>query len=220
MAHDDFEMAIERQLQGALDATETATLRQHVDGCASCRGYEAAARDQNERMETMFRQTTATVDLNRIAARVQTTMRAHRRMLWLLPSYIVLVAFGPLVTSVLRGDHGHLALRAAFPVLMAIGGFFVMRRASRHALSVAEWQLATKGGLTFYRELLDRQIKANRVLRWTPLIVVPFVALQLYQRSSDQYVLLGSVVAASLLLSYVAQFVRLPRALRERAELG
>ena len=221
MAHEDFETAIERQLQGALDATETATLRQHLDGCASCRDYEAAARNQNERMENMFRQTTTTttMDVKAIGERAQAMLRAQRRGLWLVPLAAVFVPT-VLTASEMVTNPAHWPLRLLSLALFATFGAVVLVYAQRVELRKSEWRLATQGGLQFYRDRLDQQIRVQRTARWAPILMPLFILTAWQQQTLDAKIMCTLTAVLLPVLALHSYFVRLPRLLRERAELG
>lgn len=51
--HTDFEIAIERELHGALDRTEAAQLAEHLLGCASCRAYQNSAVEMETNMQAI-----------------------------------------------------------------------------------------------------------------------------------------------------------------------
>jgi multisubunit Na+/H+ antiporter MnhB subunit len=51
--HTDFEIAIERELHGALPAPEAAQLAEHLLGCATCRAYQRTALEMETNMEAI-----------------------------------------------------------------------------------------------------------------------------------------------------------------------
>ena len=55
MAHDDFEIAIEQRLRGALDSAGTAALEEHLLGCPAFRDYETRARAEQKAYEEVLR---------------------------------------------------------------------------------------------------------------------------------------------------------------------
>ena len=217
MAHEDFEVAIERRLQGALDATEAETLRQHLEGCASCRDYEAAARELNSRMESMFLQTNATATLDRIGSKVQELMRQQRRSVWLVPLVLALFNLLPFAFS-LTGNPSRLGLRLGVQLVIAVGMYALLRFFMGGELRRREAELAAKGGLAFYRDTLDRQLRVARVVRWLPLLLPLFVAHAYSARTAEAYTQVGLMLLL-LPLAIWRQWRLTQRALRERAEL-
>src|SRR4051794_39660006 len=89
-----FEVAIEMEAHGALDASAAAELSSHLAGCEACRRYQALLRQTEKTMEAHAQ----TLDLNAIDARIGRLHRNLKLRTW-LPIPIILLFAAAIVAA-------------------------------------------------------------------------------------------------------------------------
>jgi anti-sigma factor RsiW len=211
---DDFEVAIEQRLHGALDPDAAARLAQHLSSCEGCRAFEAQSRELEGAMRTHAADAIRDVDwsvLGRNVERWKTQMLAG---VWKgLAAVIVAV---PLVGLVF--GRGHIATGLVAGLAVVGWGRIAARRSIAEVRAVEH---APGPLLVLLRSQLDRLIKIEK----QNALVLPFFTL-----SPVGGLLAGELTpwriagVAMLVLLFVALALRsrlvvLPRLLRERAEL-
>jgi len=82
--HPDFEIAIERELHGALDAAEAMQLAEHLVGCASCRAYQKTALETETDMEAIGNLFSQGVVWGRLKATLDERLASERTKFWWL----------------------------------------------------------------------------------------------------------------------------------------
>jgi hypothetical protein len=221
MAHDDFEIAIEQRLHGALEGSATEALDRHLAACELCRDYESRAQAEEKGLKTMFMQLTNAMDWNSVEARTKQALARAQRTRYLWPT--VAIAFLAVQALIKQWTHPvSLAGRFSVFALFALPVAVVLWMLGRDHGRAQEANLAHSGALAFYRETLDRSIRQAEQSRWLlPLIAVAIAVLcSVLPRDPETTVL--ATVAAPLALGRALwiHFVRLPRLRRERGELG
>src|SRR4051812_40102812 len=96
MSHEDFEVAIEKRLHGALTPEEAEPLAQHLAGCEACRRFEALTQTTEATMSTMTTQLDQTLPWEAIRRRVMAARRSslNRGVLYALLATALMVAVG------------------------------------------------------------------------------------------------------------------------------
>jgi O-antigen/teichoic acid export membrane protein len=76
---EEFQIAIERQSHGGLEASSTSQLEEHLRACSDCQQYKALARFTEETMQLAADKLSERVDWNRILERLRATDRKYLR---------------------------------------------------------------------------------------------------------------------------------------------
>jgi predicted anti-sigma-YlaC factor YlaD len=216
---EEFEIAIERRLHGALGDPERAQLEEHLAHCERCRAYEVAAREAEARMGAQARQALSEVDWGRVERGIRGGVYASVRMLAgavLASAYLAGMVWLS-TPAELRPERLARTLPAMglVVVLLALVGGYSARRLS--ALADRDEMLET------YRHIVAANLGWARRMQWATAAIVAFLLYKaLTGRAStfDPAVYYGGLalpLAASWL--YLRR-VKLPRAEREARDLG
>ncbi len=96
-SHTDFEIAIERELHGALAPRQADELGAHLAGCGECRAYQRAAMEMEANMEAVGTLYSKEVEWGKLRGRVVDQQENLRMSTSVLLAYIAVVAlFGAL----------------------------------------------------------------------------------------------------------------------------
>jgi anti-sigma factor RsiW len=215
---DEFEVQLEKALHGALREDERVELQAHLAGCPSCRAFQTVVRTTEEHMAAAALTQAATVNWEGIAARV----RQEQRLLKAYP-LLMLASFaiqGPFLIWAMRWplNAGPIAVFVAAGVLLSAAVHFGVRnniRKNAEALEHKDWLVAHR------RKTLDQTIKSAKTMRWLmPLVGIPVAACAVLIPHTQGRVIWVAVVSIPAIV-VTALFIRyVPRAERERAELG
>lgn len=201
---DDFEMAIDLRLHGALEAAAAKRLDAHLATCAGCRRYERIATI----VQTQLREArgASVAGMGRGAVGFRTRMLAHQS-----PDEIALVAVGVMVLLPLLGIHGPLAVVLVVVPAIALQMLLARRRLRGLGEADAPGDLAA-----FYARELERRIRERRRGRFvTPAVVVLFwVAMHRWFPLST----LSEFLFAGILAIALVRAARLERRAIERLE--
>jgi hypothetical protein len=226
--HDDFEVQVEMRLHGALDAAGSAALDAHLASCASCRRFEALAKETETTMRTQAAETIGQVDWARVLAGVREVRAYHASA---LARMATLWAAFTLALALVAWPHSarQLAWEAAVAAALAVAcsevgpltAWLRLRRARQAERTPAEM-------LAFLRSDLDRRIREIRAARalYTALAVAVnglFIWIGLSRDVAAGDWLSVALVAGSLAsfpAAYYWLFRRVGPLERERAELG
>jgi hypothetical protein len=223
MGCDDFQMAIERELHGALPETERAPLRDHLSSCEACRAYQAAARGTEGAMAENASEALREVDWSRVERGIRQGMLASVR------AVVMAVLFGTLMFAVIwfasapafRADR-MLRVGAALAVTLALVAL---------TMGYAAWRMARleRGAemLEAWRRGIRVRVRALRVMPWVNGLIAALCLWRAVEAARAQgqpetvhrplvYAVLGTVLLAAALY---ARLVKLPRARRELEEL-
>lgn len=211
---DDFEVAIEQRLHGALDPDPAGRLAQHLSSCDACRAFEAAARELEQAMRTQAADAIRDVDWSELGRNVERWRKQMLAGVWKGLAAVIVAA--PLVGLVF--GHRHIATGLIAGLAVVVWGRIVARRS---IAEVREVDHAPGPLLVLLRSQLDKLIKIEK----QNALVLPFFTLipvgGLLAGQLTPWRIAGT---AMLMLLFVAlalrsRFVVLPRLLRERAEL-
>jgi hypothetical protein len=220
MAHDDFEIAIEQRLRGALDSAGTAALEEHLLGCPACRDYETRARAEQKGLQVMFANETMSVDWKLIDERVQRLRARIRRARYVEP--VMFALFLVLMAVVKQWAHPEpLGIRVIpFATLIPLGAF-IFALLARKNVRAQEAREAQLGAIGFYRETIARSVRVTRRGTWlAPLMVLAAFFLNRVVPDREIHLMTMLMLPYFLILAAYLRWVKLPRLLREQAELG
>lgn len=211
---DEFEMAVEMRLHGALEADRVSELEAHLGSCASCRAFETLARQTETVMATEAAIRMETVDWDAMRARITSFAQAQFTQSIKRGAVLILL----LTPCSLLLTHGE-GLRGM--VWVGVGNGLAMLA----AWSVAKWRLRRvvdneghRGELLYQaRRDLERRVTATKVALLMPLVVVYTLLLPAMDLPRDALRIAGAVGFLMLVIGIVAHtfFVRRPRLLRE-----
>lgn len=221
MTCDDFQIAVERRLHGDLGEAEEALLERHLSSCEACGAYAARAREVEASMAKSASEALANVDWNRAERGIREGMAAATR--GVVASviggvFMVVLAWatrGPALT-----DARLLRMAAAMAVTMGViavmGGLAARKlsRLERGAEMLAEWRRGVR-----------LRVRFARWLHWPNLALAGWFGWKAVRGDTTDGKVEGAIfygVLAALLLAVALynRLVKLPRALREEAELG
>lgn len=211
---DDYQVAVEQQLHGALDGAGAGMLAVHLSSCAGCRAFETGAKELEEAMRMHAMRMSGEVDWDRLGRSVERWRRRLRAGLWQALATLVVVV--PLVALAF----GSLTNPGAI-----IGGGTVVLwgwLATRRRLSEAQQAARSREQLlVFLRAQLDQQIRIEK----QNAVALPIIALLplvgLLTGVITAWSVFGTAMTMALLaaLAVRSRFNLLPRLERERAEL-
>lgn len=209
---DDFELAIEQRLHGALDASAEPGLAEHLAACEACLDFEASSRHLEEAMKTRAMTAASEVDWSRIErglARWKRQLLAgtwHGLVLLILVIPLLGMVFGDATGAIVGG------------LVVAVLGRIAARRAINESREVA----SDTGALLFFlRRHLEKQIRTEKQnARVLPLIgLLPLAGL--LSRAVTPWTVFGTAVSMLLFVALAlrSRYQVLPRLQAERAEL-
>ena len=224
MPHEDFELAIEQRLHGALDPVHAAALGEHLRACADCRDYEVNTRADEKVMETLFATHPNALDLDALQQRVTPLVaKAERARYVMVAVGIFLFGFQWAVMQWFR--NGSVGGRRSFitALVCAAGGslavYTLWRSHSDQARTDAEL-LQRSGALALLRDVNARTIRRMRAMSvLMPLISALMAGLAWVM--DDREVRFVATCAAPIVLAVTAWqvLVTWPRLRLERYEL-
>jgi hypothetical protein len=168
---DEFQIAIEQAIHGALDPSVGASLQAHLAGCDACRDYERLAKGSEAHWRETAMTTTTQMDWDRIQDNFQRLSRQVRRQpLIVAIGFSLLVSWGLLTT---KGGFWSATVYVGFMVVGLLVALLQVRRQSRIWLDGAA--VAQEGGTselcTFYRERLDGRLRELRGMFPTMFVI-------------------------------------------------
>ena len=218
MACEEFEIAIEMRLRGALE--DAAALEGHLAGCAACRSYEALAKRTETTMTAAALNGLDRIDWQALEGRIGRLARSYQLAIW--RSVVGLVVVVPLLVVFTMPPES----RAFGSVFGACLGVFIVggttlkrRRWIRNARAAAH---SREDLLAFWRTDLDRRIRVSR-LAALQIIAAPLFLLPLWHlRDAVRPAFLVTVAVAAFTAGQGLWLLlwKGPRLRRERAELG
>lgn len=218
MSCDDFQVAIEREMHGALPETESRQLADHLVGCDACRAYQATVRETERAMTSQASEAIRGVDWSKVERGVQ------RGILDALAGVVGAVVTGALVAGLIwftaspafRAERmlrvgGALGVTVVLvAVVMAYGAWSLVRMRPGQEL------------LDRHRKGLRHKVALSRAMRWVDAALAILFAWRALTGDSgrvNEPVFYGVMAAFLVGLGVYIHMVKLPRALREQADL-
>jgi Putative zinc-finger len=212
---DDFEVAIEQRLHGALESDPAVRLAQHLSSCDACRAFEAQSRELEQTMRTHAANAIRDVDWNVLARNLERWKKQMLAGAW--KGLVAVIVAVPLLALVFGQRYIATSLVAGLGVV--VWGWLRTRRSIAAAREVEHEPGSL---LALLRAQLDRLI---RIEKQNALVLPFFTLVPIYGLLQAGELTPWRIAgAAMLVLLFVAlalrsRFVLLPRLLRERAEL-
>jgi hypothetical protein len=218
MACDEFEIAIEMRLRGALE--DAAQLDRHLAGCGACRSYEALAKRTETTMTAVTSHGLDRIDWHALDGRIRRLGRYYRLAIW--RSIVGLVVVLPLLVFFTMPPEIRAfgwVFGAGLGALIVGGTTLKRRRWIREAEAAAR---TNEDQLAFWRRDVDRRIRVSRLaalqVACAPLFVLALWPLRDAVRPAFLLTVGVAVFAAGQGLWWLLW--KAPRLRRERAELG
>jgi hypothetical protein len=219
MMHDQFELAIEQQLHGALGASEAEALADHLATCAACRDYGTHARGSNADLAHALAPTAA-LDWTAVSARAHRLARRVRRVRYVSPAVMVAVVTTEImVKEIARGWTTPIRILIAELVVFAVIFGGIAWRLARKTVHKQEAELARDGAIAFYRAWTARKIRSATRLRWLQPMLAAWLLVIAYTTRDPEIVLLTAIYVPLGVASAIWWALRLPQLRRESAEL-
>jgi hypothetical protein len=216
---EQFEVAIEKRLHGALGEPEQAALEEHLAGCADCRAYQAAARGAEAGMSLRAKAAGAEVDWAKVERGIRGGLQATLRML--VGAVLVAAYMAGLVwvstTPALR-ETRLLRTLPAMGILVVLVAFVAAYSARRLVALVDHEEM-----LETYRGLVFANVQWARRMQWATAAIVAFLlykALTGTAATFDATVYYGGLALPMAAAWTYLRRVKLPRAEREARDLG
>ena len=142
--HTDFEIAIERELHGALPAPEAAQLAEHLLGCAACRAYQQTATEMETNMGAVGNLFSQGVVWGRVRSAVDERVNDERSRfrLSVLVVGALMLAFA-IVVPIVKHQAPKLDVIALMACSMGIGLFVAWRRIGKLTQKAKEAERST-----------------------------------------------------------------------------
>lgn len=220
---DDFELAIEMRLHGALPPEESAALDAHLSTCERCREFQRRATETQRALTGSAGALAAAVDPGRVWAGVERMAREDRARIGRVALFQGVLV---LATGFALGNY-LVAAASILPVSAVVLTLLVLRSRAQ-ARELALVGRSREDVLALYRRILERRIaRLSRVVRVLPVIGVMELTLTRpgapWPKSLNHEGMTVFAVVLSLFLFgqtfYLARKV-LPALRREREELG
>ena len=214
---EEFEIAIERRLHGALEEPAGRALGAHLSHCESCRAFEGMARRTEGAMTATANEALQGIDWSKVEAGIRLRRRDLRS--GLLAAVITSAALVALLSWGIPPPAGRAAyaLSLAWKLGAICATYLILA-------SVSAWRLArtTARGelLELHRRMLRLRVRTVSLLRWV-VFALPLISLRHFfvPQPPKRLAVYLTLSAFLVLFALYAQFVALPRARREQAEL-
>jgi hypothetical protein len=216
---EDFEIAIEKRLHGALGDAERAPLQEHLAICQRCRAYEGAARGAEAEMRVRATAAAAGVDWASVERGIRGGVHASVRM---LGAAVVTTAWmaGMVWLSTTPALRAERLLRTLPAMgLMVVLVAFVAAYSARRLVALADREEM----LETYRALVLANVQWARRMQWATAAIVAFLLYKAFTgtaASFDPAVYYGGLALPMAAVWLYLRRVKLPRAEREARDLG
>ena len=216
---EDFEIAIEKRLHGALGEPERAPLEEHLAHCQRCRAYEAAARGAEAGMSQRARAAVAEVDWARVERGIRGGVHASLRMLAgavLAGAWVALVAWLSAPPELRSGRM--LRVLPAMGIVVVLVALVAGYSARRLVAMVDRGEM-----LDTYRQMVGANLQWARRMQWALAALLAFFlykAITGQAATYDPQVYYGGLSLPLAGLWVYLRHVKVPRAQREARDLG
>lgn len=216
---EEFEVAVEMRLHGALDEAGRAQLEEHLAGCERCRAYEAAARTAEAAMAAEARDAAGAVDWSLVERGIRRAPPTPATMLGTAAACAAGVA-GLVWLSTPAPMRAERLLRTMpSTVVLVVLVAFVTAYSGRRLTALVDRGEA----LVTWRHVVLANLVWARRMQWATAAIVAFLlyrALRGRAAGFDPAVFYGGLaVPAAAAWVYLRRF-KLPRAEREARDLG
>lgn len=216
---EDFQIAIEMRLHGALGDAGRAPLEEHLAACERCRAYEAAARGAEANMGAQARDAVAEVDWGRVERGIRGGVYASVRMLAAAVGAAAWMGGMVWLSTPPELRAGRLQRTAPALVLVVVLVAFVAAYSGRRLLALAD-----RGEMfETWRHMVVANLQWARRMQWAVAAIVAFLlykALTGTARTFDPAVYYGGLAIPLAAVWLYLRRVKLPRAEREARDLG
>lgn len=216
---EEFQVAIEKRLHGALGEAERAPLDEHLARCERCQAYEATARGAEAVMEAQAREAVAQADWERVERGIRGGVHASVRMLATQVFFAAWVA-GMVWLSTPAPLRGERLLRTmpSMVVLVVLVAFVAAYSGRRLTALVDRGEM-----LETWRHLVLANLLWARRMQWATAAVVAFLLYKAFAGRAttfDPTVFYGGLAVPVAGVWFYLRRVKLPRVAREARDLG
>jgi hypothetical protein len=216
---DDFEIAIEKEMHGALGEAERPGLDAHLAGCERCRAYGAAARGAEASMARAAGAAAAEVDWDGVERAIRGGVLAWVRILASVAFLAAWVAGMVWLSTPAPFRAGRLLRTMPSMAMLAVLVAFVAAYSGRRLTALAD-----RGEmLDTWRHLVWADLAWARRMQWATAAVVAFLLYRALHGSATTYdpaVFFGGLALPVAAVWFRLRGVKLPRAEREARDLG
>lgn len=213
-----FQIAIERELHGALPPDGRGELAAHLSSCEACRAYRAAAAGTERAMAERATGVIEGVDWARVERGIREGMRSTTQMV-AAAAFGACFVLGMLWWAAAPAYRAEALLRAGTAMAAAVAGIGLLAWLGARRLAALE---RGRDMLEVLREGARARVWFGRVLPWVCLVLAARLGWKAVSSSGERLdALLFYGVLAGVLLAVGAweRFGRLPAARRELALL-
>ncbi len=216
---EDFQIAIEMRLHGALGDAGRATLEEHLATCERCRAYEAAARGAEAILEAQARDAVSRADWEKVERGIRGGVAASVRM---LATAVVVTAWmaGMVWLSTPAPVRGDRLLRTlpSMGLMLVLVAFVSAYSARRLTALVDRAEM-----METWRHMVFANLQWARRMQWATAAIVAFLlykALTGTAATFDPAVYYGGLAIPLAAAWFYLRRVKLPRVEREARDLG
>ena len=216
---EDFQVAIEMRLHGALGDAGRATLEEHLATCERCRAYEAAARGAEAILEAQARDAVSRADWEKVERGIRGGVAASVRM---LATAVVVTAWmaGMVWLSTPAPVRGDRLLRTlpSMGLMLVLVAFVSAYSARRLTALVDRAEM-----METWRHMVFANLQWARRMQWATAAIVAFLlykALTGTAATFDPAVYYGGLAIPLAAAWFYLRRVKLPRVEREARDLG
>ena len=217
---EDFQIAIEKRLHGALGDAGRATLEEHLATCERCRAYEAAARGAEAMLDAQARDAVSRADWEKVDRGIRGGVAASVRM---LATAVVVTAWmaGMVWLSTPAPMRGDRLLRTlpSMGLMLVLVAFVSAYSARRLTALVDRAEM-----METWRHMVFANLQWARRMQWATAAIVAFLLYKaLFGRAGgtfDGTVFYGGLAIPMAAAWFYLRRVKLPRVEREARDLG
>jgi hypothetical protein len=216
---EEFQIAIEMRLHGALGDAGRAPLEEHLATCERCRAYEAVVRGAEAILESRAREAASQVDWEKVERGIRGGVHAMLRMLVAAVGAAAWMGGMVWLSTPPELRAGRFQRTAPALVLVVVLVAFVAAYSGRRLLALAD-----RGEmLDTWRHMVVANLQWARRMQWAVAAIVAFLlykALTGTAATFDPTVYYGGLAFPLAAAWFYLRRVKLPRAEREARDLG